>query len=88
MRRHEPCTGALRAGFVMWSVWVLIYGVAYGEGPIHTYYVVTLGPASAAICGAGLVHLWPARVPPDPNRSSHSVRRARTGRTSGSGRSA
>lgn len=60
MRRREPRTDALRAGIVMWSVWLLIYGVAYGEGTIHTYYVVTLAPALAAVCGAGVVQLWRA----------------------------
>ena len=38
----------------------MIYGLAYSEGEIHTYYVVTLGPALAAICGAGVVELWRA----------------------------
>jgi 4-amino-4-deoxy-L-arabinose transferase-like glycosyltransferase len=60
LRRREPRTDAIRAGFIMWSSWLVIYGLAYSEGEIHTYYVVTLGPALAAICGAGLVELWRA----------------------------
>jgi 4-amino-4-deoxy-L-arabinose transferase-like glycosyltransferase len=60
LRRREPRTDAIRAGFVMWSIWLVIYGLAYSEGEIHTYYVVTLGPALAAICGAGAMELWRA----------------------------
>ena len=59
-RRREPRTDTIRAGFIMWSIWLVIYGLAYSEGEIHTYYVVTLGPALAAICGAGAVELWRA----------------------------
>ena len=60
LRRREPRTDTIRAGFIMWSIWLVIYGLAYSEGEIHTYYVVTLGPALAAICGAGVVELWRA----------------------------
>jgi len=60
LRRREPRTDAIRAGFIMWSIWLVIYGLAYSEGEIHTYYVVTLGPALAAVCGAGVVELWRA----------------------------
>ena len=60
LRRREPRTDTVRAGFIMWSIWLVIYGLAYSEGEIHTYYVVTLGPALAAICGAGVVELWRA----------------------------
>ena len=60
LRRREPRTDTLRAGIVMWSVWLVIYGLAYSTGSIHTYYVVTLGPAVAAVCGAGVVELWRA----------------------------
>jgi 4-amino-4-deoxy-L-arabinose transferase-like glycosyltransferase len=60
LRRREPRTDTIRAGFIMWSIWLVIYGLAYSEGEIHTYYVVTLGPALAAICGAGAMELWRA----------------------------
>ena len=60
LRRREPRTDTIRAGIIMWSIWLVIYGLAYSEGEIHTYYVVTLGPALAAICGAGVVELWRA----------------------------
>jgi 4-amino-4-deoxy-L-arabinose transferase-like glycosyltransferase len=60
LRRREPRTDTIRAGFIMWSIWLVIYGLAYSEGEIHTYYVVTLGPALAAMCGAGVVELWRA----------------------------
>ena len=60
LRRREPRTDTIRAGLVMWGLWLVIYGLAYSEGEIHTYYVVTLGPALAAMCGAGVVELWRA----------------------------
>ena len=60
LRRREPRTDTMRAGFIMWSIWLVVYGFAYSEGEIHTYYVVTLGPALAAICGAGVMELWRA----------------------------
>jgi 4-amino-4-deoxy-L-arabinose transferase-like glycosyltransferase len=60
LRRREPRTDPLRAGFLMWSIWLVIFGLAYSTGTIHTYYVVTLGPALAAVCGAGVVELWRA----------------------------
>jgi 4-amino-4-deoxy-L-arabinose transferase-like glycosyltransferase len=59
-RRRKPRTDPIRAGAIMFTIWIVIYGLAYSTGTIHTYYVVTLAPALAALCGAGTVALWRA----------------------------
>lgn len=59
-RRGKPRTDPIRAGVIMFTAWILIYGLAYSAGTIHTYYVVTLAPALAALCGVGTVALWRA----------------------------
>jgi 4-amino-4-deoxy-L-arabinose transferase-like glycosyltransferase len=59
-RRGRPRTDPIRAGVIMFTIWIVIYGLAYSAGTIHTYYVVTLAPALAALCGAGTIALWRA----------------------------
>ena len=51
LRRHRPRSDVIRAGVVMWWIWLVIYGAAYSEGQIHTYYVVTLAPATLVTAG-------------------------------------
>jgi len=59
-RRRQPRADPIRAVVIMWTAWLVVYGVAYSVGSIHTYYVVTLAPALAALSGAGTVSLWRA----------------------------
>jgi hypothetical protein len=59
-RRRKPRTDPLRAGVIMWTAWIVIYGLVYSAGTIHTYYVVTLAPGVAALSGVGTVTLWRA----------------------------
>jgi 4-amino-4-deoxy-L-arabinose transferase-like glycosyltransferase len=59
-RRRKPRTDPIRAIVIMWTAWIVVYGLAYSEGTIHSYYVVTLAPALAALSGAGTVALWRA----------------------------
>jgi 4-amino-4-deoxy-L-arabinose transferase-like glycosyltransferase len=59
-RRRQPRADPIRAIVIMWTVWIVVYGAAYSAGSIHTYYVVTLAPALAALSGAGTVSLWRA----------------------------
>jgi 4-amino-4-deoxy-L-arabinose transferase-like glycosyltransferase len=59
-RRRMPRTDPIRAIVIMWTAWIVVYGLAYSEGSIHSYYVVTLAPALAALSGAGTVALWRA----------------------------
>ena len=60
-RRKAPRTDPIRAGIVMWAVWILVFGAAYSAGTIHSYYVVTLAPALAAVSGVGAMAMWRAR---------------------------
>jgi len=59
-RRRMPRTDPIRAIVIMLTAWIVVYGLAYSEGSIHSYYVVTLAPALAALSGAGTVALWRA----------------------------
>jgi 4-amino-4-deoxy-L-arabinose transferase-like glycosyltransferase len=59
-RRGKPRTDPIRAIVIMWTAWIVVYGLAYSEGSIHSYYVLTLAPALAALSGAGTVALWRA----------------------------
>src|ERR1700761_3339433 len=59
-RRHKPRTDPVRAIVIMWTAWIVVYGLAYSEGSIQSYYVLTLAPALAALSGAGTVALWHA----------------------------
>jgi hypothetical protein len=59
-RRRKPRTDPVRAGVIMWTAWIVIYGLVYSAGTIHSYYVVTLAPGIAALSGAGTVALWRA----------------------------
>ena len=59
-RRGRSRTDPIRAGVILFTIWIVIYGLAYSAGTIHTYYVVTLAPPLAALCGAGTVALWRA----------------------------
>ncbi|MFI9385039.1 ArnT family glycosyltransferase [Kutzneria sp. NPDC052558] len=54
--------GRMRSGFVLWGLWLAIHVAAFGLGDFrHSYYVVVLAPAVAALTGAGLVLFWRAR---------------------------
>ena len=61
--RHDP----LRAAVVLWGGWWLVLAVFFSAGTfINSYYVATLVPAVAALCGTGIAACgpgpWPARV--------------------------
>jgi 4-amino-4-deoxy-L-arabinose transferase-like glycosyltransferase len=59
-RRGQPRTDPIRAVVIMLTAWIVVYGLAYSEGSIHSYYVLTLAPALAALSAAGTVGLWRA----------------------------
>ncbi|MEV4244291.1 glycosyltransferase family 39 protein [Streptosporangium canum] len=52
--------GAFRAGWVLWGGWLaLCWAVfSFAEGIFHPYYTTQLGPAVAALTGAGAVTMW------------------------------
>src|SRR5258708_7696422 len=50
----------VRAGFVMWGLWLATFGVVFSEMGVvlHTAYVASLAPPAAALSGAGAVMFW------------------------------
>ena len=50
----------VRAGFVMWGLWLATFGVVFSEMGVvlHTAYVASLAPPTAALSGAGAVMFW------------------------------
>ncbi|WP_274911618.1 ArnT family glycosyltransferase [Streptomyces sp. WZ-12] len=59
-RRGRPRTDPLRAGFVLWGVWLVTYFLVFSAGAIggHTYYLGVLAVPLAALFGAGTVQFW------------------------------
>jgi 4-amino-4-deoxy-L-arabinose transferase-like glycosyltransferase len=57
-------TDRTRAALLLWGGWLLVTGMAFslGQGIIHPYYTVALGPAIAALIGIGAVTLWTHRA--------------------------
>ena len=55
-RRTDP----LRAGLVMWGLWLITFGVIYSvmSNIPHTAYMASLAPPLAALSGAGIVLFW------------------------------
>src|SRR5262249_56624939 len=53
-------TDELRAGLVMWGLWLVTFGVIFSEmGNIpHTAYMASLAPPLAALSGLGIVLFW------------------------------
>jgi 4-amino-4-deoxy-L-arabinose transferase-like glycosyltransferase len=60
---RAPRTDRTRAFAILWGGWLLVTGAvfSYMEGIIHSYYMVALAPAVAALVGAGAVALWRRR---------------------------
>ncbi|MFC0542117.1 glycosyltransferase family 39 protein [Kutzneria chonburiensis] len=54
--------GRMRSGFVLWGLWLAVHVTAFGVGDFrHSYYVLVLAPAVAALTGGGIVLLWRVR---------------------------
>ena len=60
---RKPRTDAARAGYLMWGLWFIVTALVFSlmSGIIHSYYVVALAPAVAALVGAVVVDLWKLR---------------------------
>jgi 4-amino-4-deoxy-L-arabinose transferase-like glycosyltransferase len=55
-RRGRPRTDEVRGGALMWTVWLLITGLALSAGSVpHSTYVVALAPPLAALSAYALV---------------------------------
>jgi 4-amino-4-deoxy-L-arabinose transferase-like glycosyltransferase len=60
-RRGRPREDKVRAGFLMWGLWLAVHIVAFSVGNVaHTFYTAVMAPAIAALTGAGLVMFWKA----------------------------
>jgi 4-amino-4-deoxy-L-arabinose transferase-like glycosyltransferase len=60
-RGRAPRTDLVRAGFVMWGLWLAVHAVAFSTGRVaHSFYVVAVAPSIAALAGGGLVVAWRA----------------------------
>lgn len=58
-RRRAGRGDPARAATVLWSAWLLGYGVAFSSATgIQGYYLATLIPAVAALAGPGMWALW------------------------------
>jgi 4-amino-4-deoxy-L-arabinose transferase-like glycosyltransferase len=58
--RRAPRADLVRAGCVFWGAWALcaIIVLSSVQGIFHTYYVVEIAPALAALAGGGAVLMW------------------------------
>jgi 4-amino-4-deoxy-L-arabinose transferase-like glycosyltransferase len=54
--RRARRTDLVRAGFVMWGVWLIAFGVVFSEmgEVLHTAYLASFAPPVAALSGAGI----------------------------------
>ncbi|EWM12854.1 glycosyltransferase family 39 protein [Kutzneria sp. 744] len=59
-RRRLPADHQRRAGWFMWGTWLIVLSLVFSfqQGIFHQYYTTQLGPAVAALAGAGLALLW------------------------------
>ncbi|NAZ84283.1 glycosyl transferase, partial [Kineococcus sp. R8] len=64
LTRRAPRTDPHRAGYVVWTAWVLVTGLTFSlmSGIIHPYYTVALAPGVAALVGLGAVEVWTQRA--------------------------
>ncbi|MEU8224740.1 glycosyltransferase family 39 protein [Kribbella sp. NPDC048915] len=60
---RAPRTDRRRAFALLWGGWLVVTGLvfSYMQGIIHSYYMVALAPAIAAVVGAAVSVLWPRR---------------------------
>ncbi|MFF4799175.1 ArnT family glycosyltransferase [Streptomyces sp. NPDC001351] len=67
--RHR--TDPLRAGFLLWGVWLATYFLVFSAGAVgaHTYYMGVVAVPLAALFGGGMVQFWRAWRRGDRTRS-------------------
>jgi 4-amino-4-deoxy-L-arabinose transferase-like glycosyltransferase len=62
-RRREPRTDLIRAGLVLWGLWLIVLFVAFSAATtINTYYTAALSPAIAGLLAIGLTLAWQRRA--------------------------
>jgi 4-amino-4-deoxy-L-arabinose transferase-like glycosyltransferase len=59
-RRRAPRTDRLRAGFVLWGVWLVTYFLVFSAGNVggHIYYMGVVSTPLAALAGGGIAVMW------------------------------
>jgi 4-amino-4-deoxy-L-arabinose transferase-like glycosyltransferase len=64
-RRRDERSDPLRAGLVLWGIWLLVFFVGFSAaGRINPYYLAALSPPLAALTAIGAVAAWRARTAP------------------------
>ena len=62
-RRREPRTDLVRAGLLLWGIWLIVLFVAFSATTtINTYYTAALSPAIAGLIAIGLALAWQRRA--------------------------
>ena len=57
--RGLPRTDPVRAGYLLWGGWLLVFAVVFSAaGSMHGYYLAVLAPPICALFGGGLIHRW------------------------------
>jgi 4-amino-4-deoxy-L-arabinose transferase-like glycosyltransferase len=61
--RRAPRTDRVRAGLVLWGVWLAVTALTFSfmAGIFHAYYTVALAPAIGALVAIGATVLWRRR---------------------------
>lgn len=61
-RGRRPRTDRLRAGFLLWGIWLVTYFLVFSAGSVdgHTYYMGVVAVPLAALTGAGATAMWRA----------------------------
>ncbi len=59
-RSGQTSEPARRAGWVLWSGWLLLVGVVLSaaQGGFHSYYTTEMAPAVAVVTAAGVAAMW------------------------------
>jgi len=61
-RRRQPRTDLVRAGLVLWGIWLVTLFAVFSEATtINSYYPAALSPAVAGVLSIGLVLAWQHR---------------------------
>jgi 4-amino-4-deoxy-L-arabinose transferase-like glycosyltransferase len=61
-RRGQPRTDPVRAGLVMWGLWLVVLAASFSvSSSINSYYTAALSPAIAALVAIAIVLAWRGR---------------------------
>ncbi|WP_406239662.1 ArnT family glycosyltransferase [Nocardia sp. NBC_01009] len=62
-RGRRPRTDLVRAGAVVFGVWLVVDGIvfSYMNGGMHAYYTLAIAPAIAGLFGLGVPEMWRLR---------------------------